>query len=152
MRVAIVGSRDWRDLDRVAEFVYSLAKKYPGAILVSGGARGVDEKAELAAQVNCLEVISYRPRKCAESDHAEAWTIDVVTHGAEAERYVAEKNRRGTTPILGNFAFAAHFRNVWIVEDAEQIVAFWDGKSPGTKFTIDTARTYGKEPHVYEEE
>ena len=46
MRVAIVGSREYRDLKSVREFVRSLP---PQTVIVSGGAAGVDAEAERAA-------------------------------------------------------------------------------------------------------
>lgn len=45
-RVAIVGSRDFPDVDMVRLYVRSLPK---GTIVVSGGARGVDHIAEVCA-------------------------------------------------------------------------------------------------------
>ena len=39
---------------------------------------------------------------------------------------------------------APHVRNGLIVADADRVVAFWDGKSRGTKSTIDKAKRYGK--------
>jgi hypothetical protein len=44
VNVAVVGSRDWPDLERVQllvrAFVRAFAAKYPDGALVSGGARG----------------------------------------------------------------------------------------------------------------
>lgn len=34
---------------------------------------------------------------------------------------------------------AGYLRNIQIVEAADKVVAFWDGKSPGTRHTIDLA-------------
>lgn len=45
-KVAIVGSREYPDLERVKRFVRKLAEADPGATIVSGGARGVDKTAE----------------------------------------------------------------------------------------------------------
>ncbi len=39
---------------------------------------------------------------------------------------------------------APHVRNDLIVADADRVVAFWDGKSRGTKSTIDKALKHGK--------
>lgn len=47
MRVAIVGSRDWPDLEQVRKYVRGLQ---PDDIVVSGGAVGVDETAEREAR------------------------------------------------------------------------------------------------------
>lgn len=40
-------------------------------------------------------------------------------------------------------------RNHDIIKCADKVVAFWDGKSRGTKHTIDTARKDGKQVYVY---
>jgi hypothetical protein len=39
---------------------------------------------------------------------------------------------------------AGYRRNVDIVKEADWVVAFWDGKSKGTKHSIDLANKYGK--------
>ncbi len=39
---------------------------------------------------------------------------------------------------------AYHYRNRQIVRESELIVAFWNGHSTGTKYTIDYARTLEK--------
>lgn len=39
---------------------------------------------------------------------------------------------------------AGFIRNLQIVEDSDMILAFWDGKSKGTKHTIDMAIEAGK--------
>lgn len=151
MRVAIVGSRDWADLDRVCQFVKALAKKYPRAIVFSGGARGVDETAEEAAYLSGLSVVSYRPVRIAESDEAECWTVRISTDRQSARDWVLEK-RSVPAPTFGSFRAAAFFRNFWLSEDGEQIVAFQRNGSRGTQNTIDNARSLGKEPHIYREE
>ncbi len=40
---------------------------------------------------------------------------------------------------------AGFIRNYNIIEDANVVVAFWDGKSKGTKHSIDLAKKQGKE-------
>lgn len=150
MRVAIIGSRDYADLPRVRRFVAALARKYPGAIVVSGGARGVDETAEEAAQENGLGVISYRPIELPESPDLEKpdfrYTVQVVTERIGDYRL---GESRLSPPVFRTFAACAMFRNAWIVEDADQVVAFWDGKSRGTQAGIDNAKAAGKEPWIY---
>lgn len=42
------------------------------------------------------------------------------------------------------FAAAAHARNQEIVDASDFVIAFWDGKSTGTKSTIDKAEAAGK--------
>ena len=39
-------------------------------------------------------------------------------------------------------------RNIQIAEYADKVLAFWDGKSRGTKHMIDLAKKYGLEVHV----
>ncbi len=43
---------------------------------------------------------------------------------------------------------AGAVRNKQIVDAADRVVAFWDGKSPGTKITIDMATRAGKPVEV----
>jgi YspA, cpYpsA-related SLOG family len=59
--VAVWGSRAWKDLRRVERFVGQVAVKHPAAIILSGGARGVDRTAEQAGLRNGLRVASLRP-------------------------------------------------------------------------------------------
>lgn len=58
MKVAIVGSRTYQNLQRVKDFVNSLV---PEATVVSGGAKGVDTYAEQCAKQRGLQVISLPP-------------------------------------------------------------------------------------------
>jgi predicted Rossmann-fold nucleotide-binding protein len=101
MKVAIVGSRNYPELEKVREFVRTLPKN---AIIISGGAKGVDQTAEDEAHKQGLEVISVTP----------------------------EWDKWGKRAGL--------VRNDMIVSLAHQVVAFWDGMSRGTKYTIDKAR------------
>jgi predicted Rossmann fold nucleotide-binding protein DprA/Smf involved in DNA uptake len=39
-------------------------------------------------------------------------------------------------------------RNLQILENSDAVVAFWDGKSKGTRHTIETARKMGKHVQV----
>ena len=74
------------------------------AIIISGGAKGVDQAAEDEARKLGMEVISVPP---------------------EWDKY----GRR-----------AGLVRNDMIVAIADCVVAFWDGVSRGTKYTIDSAK------------
>jgi hypothetical protein len=58
VKIAIVGSRNYDALEFVDTFVRELPA---GAVVVSGGARGVDQRSELQARLNRLEVESLRP-------------------------------------------------------------------------------------------
>lgn len=43
------------------------------------------------------------------------------------------------------------FRNIEIITKADKILAFWDGKSKGTKFVIDYAKARNKKIEIYDE-
>jgi len=40
-------------------------------------------------------------------------------------------------------------RNVQIIDDSDEVIAFWDGKSKGTKHSINLAKAAKKPVHVY---
>ena len=110
MRIAVVGSRDFPRLGEVRSFVRRLPV---GTTLVSGGARGVDTVAEVAAR----EV-----------------GIPVEIHPADWNRH-----GRGAGPL----------RNTRIVESSDVVVAFWDGRSPGTADTLRKARLARRPVRVF---
>lgn len=106
MRIAVVGSRNYHNLEQVRQYVLDLPKD---STIVSGGAKGVDTIATIAAVGVGLETITFFP--------------DWNTHGKAA----------------------GMIRNSLIVESSDAVVAFWDGKSKGTKDTIDKAL---KDEHI----
>lgn len=60
----------------------------------------------------------------------------------------ANKNDIATLVFMPDFKKhkrAYHYRNRRIVREADIVVAFWNGSSTGTKYTIDFARTLEKE-------
>lgn len=59
MRIAIVGSREYRNLRAVIEYVNQLP---PDTVIISGGARGVDITAERAAKERGLRTEIYKPK------------------------------------------------------------------------------------------
>lgn len=110
-RIGIVGSRDFPALEMVTVYVRNLPA---GTIIISGGARGVDQTAEEAARKAGLEVISL----------PALWRV----YGKRA----------------------GFIRNEIIVEQAEEVVAFWDKKSRGTAHTIHLAKKLGKPVTVFD--
>lgn len=133
-------------------YVTKLAAKYPEAVIVSGGARGVDQMAEKVARWSGLDWISYRPYEYETMDGARRTTefsIETVTAGEWAEEFVVEKARRINPPTFSTYGSAAMFRNTWIVQDAEVVVAFHDGRSPGTARSIRVGREFGRQVFVY---
>ena len=63
---------------------------------------------------------------------AEEWALGV----AEVKIFEPEWNKYGKP--------AGAIRNQKIVDECDQIMIFWDGKSPGTKITLDMALKSGK--------
>lgn len=110
-RFAIVGSRHFPALSRVAEYVSGLPQ---GSTIVTGGASGVDAEAARAARERELAVI----RVPASFDEARD-------------------------------ARAAEERNQKLIDQADVVVAFWDGASEGTRSTVNRALDSGKEVHVF---
>lgn len=105
MRIAVVGSREFRNLEAVRQFVYEQTRD---TVIISGGAQGVDDAAHQEARRLRMPYEIYRP--------------DWAKHGKQA----------------------GAIRNHEIVKTADEVVAFWDGKSRGTKITMDIATQLGK--------
>lgn len=89
-------------------------------------------------------------------DYLPENTTEIVSGGAKgvdscAKEY-AEKNGIKLTEFLPDYARyrrgAPLKRNIQIVEYADTVLAFWDGKSRGTKFVIDTCEKIGREVKV----
>ena len=81
--------------------------------------------------------------------------VEIITGGARgvdkfAEEFAKRINRpcRIIKPINPKDKLSYLFRNVEIVTLADKIIAFWDGKSKGTKFAIDYAKARGKDIEV----
>ena len=109
--MAIVGSRHFPEMERVREYVQRLPA---GAIVVTGGASGVDAAAGQAAREQALGLVKLPPRF-----------------------------EEATDPT------ASGRRNQELVDSADIIVAFWDGRSEGTRRTVERALDSGREVHVY---
>jgi hypothetical protein len=110
-RIAIVGSREYSDLDAVRTYVRALALD---ATVISGGSRGVERTAEETARECGLTVRRIRPQ----------------ANMSGPERYA--------------------IRNQMIVEQADRVVAFWDGASEGTRDLITRAAHAGKPLEIYQ--
>lgn len=100
-KVAIVGSRDFADLEFVADVVHTYHSDMTW--IISGNARGVDQAAQAAALRAGIPVLIFPAQ----------WEV----------------KGRG----------AGFIRNQQIVDEADQVIAFWDGKSRGTLDTIHRA-------------
>ncbi len=116
MKLAIVGSRGFRRLDLVRNYVEALPED---TVVVSGGARGVDQAAENVAYARKMKVHSVPVDR-----------VGLPPFGTEESRI--------------EFGKRAYARNQKIVDYADLVVAFWDGMSRGTADTMDRARVQDK--------
>ena len=94
-----------------------------------------------------VNISKYIPKEVTEIISGGARGIDTL-----AERYADEKGIQKTIikPEYEKYGRVAPLRrNKTIVELADIIIAFWDGKSRGTKFTIDYAKKVNKKIKVY---
>lgn len=86
-------------------------------------------------------------------DYLPENTTEIVSGGANgvdasARRYAQENSIKLTEfyPKYNRFGRAAPLkRNLQIIDYSDLILAFWDGKSKGTKYVIDAARKCNKE-------
>ena len=82
-----------------------------------------------------------------------AGVSEIVSGGAVgvdscAKEYAREKGLlyKEFLPNYARYKRAAPIkRNEQIVQYADRVIAFWDGKSRGTKYTIDFCKSLGKE-------
>lgn len=105
-RFCVVGSREMNNY----YIVYTYLKQYipKDAIIITGGARGVDMLAEVYAELN----------------------------GHPCEVYEAQWDRFGKE--------AGMIRNIEMIRNSDHVIAFWDGKSPGTKQMITESQKRGR--------
>lgn len=115
-RIAFIGSREYKDLDLVSEYIGGLTER---SVIVTGGHYDPDRK------------MSY------------------PTRGVDAAAFYAAL-AWGHVPVLvvanweAHGKAAGHVRNPVIVDLADEVRAFWNGKSSGTKAGIDYARCINK--------
>jgi hypothetical protein len=122
-------------MEEVDEFVRTLKGRPQRTTLVSGGARGVDARAESLALRLRIPVVSWRVR---ELPSGRFTIVRWYFEGGDGEM------TNGGGRSWPTFGLAAYARNLRIVSEADRVRAFWDGKSPGTRHTIAIARAAGK--------
>lgn len=64
-----------------------------------------------------------------------------LAHGIKLTEFLPEYTKYGRSAPLK--------RNITIIKYSDIVLAFWDGKSRGTKFVIDNCRKLGVEVRVY---
>jgi len=112
MKLAIVGGRDFNDIDLMAEYIAMFMRSnqndefaIPDVEIISGGAKGADRLGATFASVwELTEPTIFKP--------------DWDAHGKAA----------------------GFIRNQLIVDACDVVLAFWDGKSRGTEDTINKAK------------
>lgn len=94
-----------------------------------------------------LDLKDYLPFDTTEIVSGGAKGIDSIAsvyahgHGIELTLFLPEYKRFGKAAPLR--------RNLQIIEYADIVLAFWDGKSRGTKYVIDNCKKAGKECRIY---
>lgn len=132
-KVAFVGSRKWHDAQAVALKVNEVFEREGVFILVSGGAEGASKVAEATAHEFGFPVISFRPVKL----KGDLTTAD--EYGVDEWRLHRGKGKivHHHHPTWATYDSALAFRSWLLADRADEAVAFWDGRSPGTSFEID---------------
>lgn len=88
----------------------------------------------------------YLPQETTEIISGGAKGIDAcareyaISHKMKLTEFLPEYEKYGKNAPLK--------RNITIIENADVVLAFWDGKSRGTKFVIEKCRELGKEVRV----
>lgn len=118
-RVIIAGSRDFADYARLESRCDAILSKQAGIVIVSGMADGADALGVVYAKSRDYPVIPY-PAKWKELHHPDA----VIKTARDGTKYDS---------------FAGKRRNILMAENADALIAFWDGKSPGAKHMITSA-------------
>jgi len=130
MILAVIGSRTYKNKKQVYEEIDKVREEYDITGIVSGVSEddkndtGPDTYGRDYALENVLEYIG----------HPAQWN--------DISEPCRLKYTRWGKPFN---ALAGLNRNTFIAEDGEIGLAFWDGKSKGTKDTIDKMKALGKE-------
>jgi hypothetical protein len=137
MKKAFCGSRDYPDLEGVALRILNMDEdELAEMVLVSGGARGVDRRAERAAEAASIGIISYRVKQAPDG----AYEVHRCIFDGEHEQWLVPTTMQFN---FKSFAHAAFWRNDLILDEVAEdrdprsgVIAFWDGDSSGTKYMV----------------
>lgn len=121
MKLAIIGSRSFNDYELLKQ---SLSKYENIELIISGGAQGADSLGAKYANENNIPLEVFTPK----------W------NDLSAQPCIIKYNKYGK-PYN---ALAGFSRNTDIIQSATHVIAFWDGKSNGTKDSISKAEELNK--------
>ena len=119
MKIAVVGGRDFNDYNALC---LALVEFKP-TLLISGGANGADSLAEKFSRDFGTPI----------KVHYANWHDYTPPCKMGCNKYGHKYNK-----------LAGMNRNTKIINDCDMVLAFWDGKSTGTKDSIDKATAKGK--------
>ena len=128
MKVAVIGGRKFQNFQFVFEKLNKLNGMKPITQIVSGGAGGADAIGKLYAEQSGIEYKEF-PALWHILDHPDA--------------LIRERNGRKYD------ARAGFRRNRDIVNAADVVIAFWDGKSPGTADSVKYATESNKPLRIF---
>lgn len=127
-KICVVGSRKFNNYEHLKrnldDLILDITPWRGEVTLLSGGAEGADKLAEQYAEETGLEITVF----------------PALWHDLEAPGAVIRENHHGKYNVRAGFV-----RNQVMAEEADLVVAFWDGKSSGTKDMISRAKKLGKE-------
>ena len=129
MKIAVIGSRSFSNYRLLSEKLDKIQQLQQIDVIVSGGAKGADSYSEFWANMHNVETKIF----LADWDN-------ITRPGATVKRNKYGKQYDSS---------AGHVRNQLIIDYADIIVAFWDGRSPGTNNAIDLAKDANKPIKVF---
>ena len=124
MRIIVCGSRTFDDLLFLARKLETRTRNLKEVVIITGAQVTIDKEG----------------RKYGADYLAEKWAL---SKGHTVVRYHADWNKHG--------AKAGPIRNSEMVKESEAkvLIAFWDGKSPGTEDVVAKARKAGLKVIIY---
>lgn len=128
-KVIIAGGRDFKDYDMMCRHCDMLLEKKENVEIVSGNAKGADEMGEKYAVRN-KHTVSLFPANWNDIHDRPAAEIGETRKG---HKY---------------WKLAGHYRNMKMAMYADALIAFWDGKSKGTKDMINQSKSRGLKVRV----
>ena len=130
MNVIIAGSRTFNDYEKLRSFCDQVLEPYEDIVIFSGKAKGVDKLGEKYAKEKDFPLKEFPAQ----------WN-DV--NGKPKEQIGINK--------MGGFYWklAGFSRNLEMAQEGDMLIAFWDGKSKGTKHMIATAKKFNVEVEIY---